>query len=135
MSNGIESYVSARMKRLILAGAEPEWIKNHKRRSYIVTAYLSSPLWMTRSMLREQRRICELVTAITGEPHVLDHLVPLSHPYVCGLTVPWNIQVIPKRINDHKSNRWAPDQISLELVVYADHDHEEKPRACLAASA
>lgn len=53
------------------------------------------------------------MTIFTGERHVLDHIVPVNHPRVCGLTVPWNIQVIHWRANGSKGNTWCPEQLEL----------------------
>jgi len=41
----------------------------------------------------------------TGVAHEVDHIIPLSHPSVCGLHVPWNLQAIPRVANRQKSNR------------------------------
>jgi len=41
----------------------------------------------------------------TGVPHVLDHIIPVDHPLVCGLTVPWNMQVIDAPLNAKKGNK------------------------------
>jgi predicted nucleic acid-binding Zn ribbon protein len=48
---------------------------------------------------------------------VVDHIIPVQHPYVCGLTVPWNLRVGPESCNQAKSNDWRPDQAALELIV------------------
>jgi hypothetical protein len=45
------------------------------------------------------------LTAKTGIPHEVDHIHPVNHPRLCGLTVPWNLQVIPAVENRRKSNR------------------------------
>lgn len=108
-------YFNPRLRARLLVGDLPAWLLKHPRKSYIVAAVLSAPDWVDRAALNALRDEARRLTKATGVEHVLDHIVPLTHPYVCGLTVPWNMQIMTRLQNAAKSNRWNPDQLELAL--------------------
>ena len=76
----------------------------NERRAAKVNA---TPGWLTQADRREIASIYEraaLLTAATGERHEVDHVVPLRSSVVCGLHVPWNLEVIKAYKNRAKSN-------------------------------
>lgn len=80
--------------------------RDAKRRAAKLKA---TPTWLTEQHFAEieavyaHARDCRLVT---GEPYHVDHIVPLQGRNVCGLHVPWNLQVLPAEVNVRKNNRY-----------------------------
>lgn len=78
----------------------------------------ATPSWLTPEQKQqiadtyEHMRDCR---AVTGEDYHVDHIVPLRGESVCGLHVPWNLQVIPAHVNISKSN-------SVEETPYGPHE-------------
>ena len=98
----------------LLAGDTPHWIANRKAgQGYISAIIISTPPWVDVRELRALQAQAALVTKCTGVLHVLDHIVPVRHPRVCGLTVPWNLQIITNLQNNSKGNTWCPEQMEL----------------------
>lgn len=112
----IIDFVRLGSRSRILAHDIPVWISNNKRGRYIAAVCVSAPPWIKRAdfadfaeLIAERDRMRDA----TGERYVLDHVVPINHPNVCGLTVPWNLRVVHWRVNGAKSNRFTPDQLEL----------------------
>jgi len=40
------------------------------------------------------------------EKYDVDHIIPLKNKNVCGLNVPWNLTIIPKKYNNIKKNKF-----------------------------
>lgn len=49
-----------------------------------------------------------IMADLTGDKYVVDHIVPVNHPLVCGLHTHSNFQVITERENTIKSNLFWP---------------------------
>lgn len=107
-------YCWPKLRKAILAKEEPAWLVRHSRRSYIVAAILSAPPWVKRSDFDAVVALKDELTAETGKEHVLDHIIPLNHPRVCGLTVPWNMEPLPRPVNGAKGNYFCPEQDEIQ---------------------
>lgn len=69
----------------------------------------ATPSWITAEQKYAMRELyvqASRLTAVTGERYVVDHIVPLINPVVCGLHVPWNLRVITQAENLQKSNKF-----------------------------
>ena len=122
MGSSNVSQVSRRMKLQIMAGNIPPWISKHRRSARLIAHYLSAPLWVDHRDFKHLRDKAIAETKRTGIRHTLDHIVPVTHPFVCGLTVPWNMQVVPHVVNIAKGNKWHPDQQCFDLPHHP-HQH------------
>lgn len=100
-------------RKRLLAGDTPHWVANSPRQSYISQVILSAPPWVDLRALKALQAQAREATLRTGHLHVLDHIIPLNHPLVCGLTVPWNLRVLHWKANGSKGNDWCPDQMDL----------------------
>lgn len=60
------------------------------------------PEWVDRSAIKAIYAQCQAITKQTGIKHEVDHIVPLAGITICGLHVPWNLQVITQAENRRK---------------------------------
>lgn len=72
----------------------------------------ATPSWLTKDHYEEIQNFYWLsrdLTAVSGEIYHVDHIVPLQGKNICGLHVPWNLQILPADINLSKGNSYADD--------------------------
>lgn len=70
---------------------------------------LACPKWLSKDQQKEILNFytqAKLLTEQTGITYQVDHIVPLLGKDVCGLHVPWNLQVITATENISKGNRY-----------------------------
>jgi 5-methylcytosine-specific restriction endonuclease McrA len=81
----------------------------------------ATPKWLSKydrnaiACLYQQARA---LTKMTGELHVVDHIVPKINPLVCGLHVPWNLRVIHWLENAQKGAYWWPDMPNEQIELF-----------------
>lgn len=99
-------------KDKVLAWKKAEYEKNKK--DYIHRAnirkyrkYNATPSWLTEEHWKEIEEIYNLSREMstTGETRYdVDHIIPIQGKLVCGLHVPWNLQILERKQNRIKSN-------------------------------
>ena len=70
----------------------------------------ATPSWLTFCQKKEMENFYWLAKdlhLVTGEFYDVDHIVPINGKDICGLHVPWNLQILPKDLNISKSNKFG----------------------------
>lgn len=68
----------------------------------------ATPPWLTPADLLEiveWYRAAKDYQWLSNEQLQVDHIIPLKSPIVCGLHVPWNLQVLSRSENRKKTNK------------------------------
>lgn len=68
----------------------------------------ATPVWLTEEHHQEMVYLyqeAQRLTQETGINHHVDHIMPLKHDKLCGLHVPWNLQILTQTENLKKSNK------------------------------
>jgi len=76
--------------------------KKARRRSAKLCA---TPSWVKAEDFLYIYKECREMTKSTGVEYQVDHIVPLQGENVCGLHVPWNLQILSKIENVRKKNK------------------------------
>jgi len=83
----------------------------------------ATPAWLApaqRAELRVIHHLCVLMNQWrapgTPEYHVA-HIVPLASPIVCGLNVPWNLEIKLGKLNLKEGNGTWPDMPFTQLEL------------------
>lgn len=88
LANSGKKNAAAAKHRTKKVQATPPWLTFKQHQEIIDTYLLAKELsWLSNSSLE------------------VDHIIPLQGENVCGLHVPWNLQILPKSMNCSKGNR------------------------------
>lgn len=109
MSNLLKFHRLGTKRAFLEAGDVPKWIKRQREINLLV----SYPYWVTKQDLAPFDEEVKRKTAETGISHSIDHLIPLRHPLVCGLTVPANLRVITTAHDGRKGSKFNPEAFDL----------------------
>jgi len=92
--------------------ASAVWAKTHPDKAIasnaIHRAKEAAPKWLTEAHYDEMLAFytqAKQLELFDGVPRHVDHIVPLQGDNVCGLHVPWNLQILTADQNISKGNR------------------------------
>ena len=88
----------------------PAWItrehsnENTKRgQRYYRLIWQAQPPWADQRAIQRIYHLAHRLRRAGADVHV-DHIIPLCHPYVCGLHVPSNLRIVDAKENMRKKN-------------------------------
>ena len=92
-------------KRYRKAHPETKRANNSKRRAFRMGA---TPKWLSKEQIANMKKIHKEAIELEkmdGLKRHVDHIVPLISDIVCGLHVPWNLQILTAFENCSKANK------------------------------
>lgn len=92
----------ARQRRYEASHREKRNFYDSKRRA---AKHLAMPIWADKHAIATKYAEAKQMSQLCGQIYCVDHIVPLRSAVVCGLHVPWNLQVISKVENTKKGNK------------------------------
>ena len=90
--------------------ASSNWAKNNSAKTAALVGKRRAvkrkacPAWVNKKKLQEIYEKAKQMSKLTGVQYHVDHIVPLQHELVCGLHVPWNLQILTAEENIAKAN-------------------------------
>ena len=107
-----------RKNRKVRIASAVAWAKanrgmaNANKKAYKASKIQACPAWVKQDeelkwIMQEAYELAALRSEMFGFQWHVDHVVPLRGKKVCGLHVPWNLQVIPGSDNCSKSNKYS----------------------------
>lgn len=109
--------ISSRWSKPKKSTKKVEYLRNKsgyifRANQYRARKLKATPPWLSKEQKDEIKRFYWLsqdLKAVTGETYHVDHIVPLQGENVCGLNVPWNLQILPADVNIRKKNHYEDE--------------------------
>lgn len=104
-----EREVKAMAKRRLKCERNRQFVTNAKTAKRRAEKKQRTPVWVKDQYKEEIGEFYKLAKALedfTGHKWEVDHIVPMKGELVSGLHVPWNLQLLPKKDNAKKGNRF-----------------------------
>jgi 5-methylcytosine-specific restriction endonuclease McrA len=111
--NGFKHYCKSCQKLLRDNEHSAKYIRNNRAKynaylaNYRATKLQATPKWLTKEQLLEIETIYKKAKKLNKE---VDHIIPLRGNNVCGLHVPWNLQLLTRQQNASKSNKFIQEE-------------------------
>lgn len=94
--------------------------RNDKQKiRYFSNVLRATPKWLSVS---DEKAMKQIYRKAHKQGRVVDHVVPLASPLVCGLHVPWNLQAVSQEENQKKGNKWWPNCPFEQASLFASDD-------------
>lgn len=112
--NSEELVLKKRKYRELNPNVHKEWASKNKDKIAKCTSkrrarkLQATPIWLSEEQIIEidfYYWFCQIISEDTGVKHHVDHIIPLQGKTVCGLHVPWNLQILSATENCSKSNK------------------------------
>ncbi len=98
-------------------------VKNYFTAEYRALKNLATPKWLTKedkAKIRVLYKEAKILTNVTGVSYHVDHVMPLKSDILCGLHVPWNLQILKGEENLKKSNKVDREAIAVKAEELPD---------------
>ena len=93
------------LKKYLLDLNEMWFTKQSRKRHHLKQA---TPDWVDKDTLRSVYQECVEWSERMNMPFVVDHIIPLKNPKVCGLHVPENLKIVSESFKRKKGNKFIP---------------------------
>jgi hypothetical protein len=103
-----QDHIEERRSKQRLWSKNNRGIANALSKRYKLKKVKATPLWLTPEQLYNMQctyKVAAQLSETSSQKWHVDHIVPIRGKDVCGLHVPWNLQLLPAKMNMQKGNR------------------------------